>query len=92
MTQINTTSNTSILITPITVPIIYGTASIPVDMKDLNTDYKWSVFIKHPFNESLKPYVKSVTFFLHESFEAPIRRVTEEPFMLLETGWGEFNI
>ncbi len=63
-----------------------------MDPKDPNTDFKWSVFIKHPFNESLRPYVKSVTFFLHESFEAPIRRIKEEPFMLIETGWGEFNI
>ena len=68
MSQINNDKNTSIFHTPITIPIIYGTASIPVDIKDPNTDYRWSVFIKHPFNESLRAYIKNVTFFLHESF------------------------
>ncbi len=68
MSQINKDKNTSNFNTPIIVPIIYGTASIPIDIKDPNTDYRWSVFVKHPCNESLKTYIKSVTFFLHESF------------------------
>jgi YEATS domain-containing protein 4 len=40
----------------------------------------------------LKAHINSVTFLLHESFQSPIRKIYEEPFLLTETGWGEFNI
>ena len=92
MTISNDQSSTSNSQIPFTIPILYGTASVPLDTKDLNSDFRWCVFLRHPNGESLKSYIKSVTFLLHESFETPLRRITEEPFAVIETGWGEFNI
>lgn len=92
MTLTNDQSSTSNSQNPLTIPILYGTTSVPLDTKDLNSDFRWCVFLKHPGGESLKPFIKSVTFLLHDSFEVPLRRLTEEPFAVIETGWGEFNI
>lgn len=92
MTHANDQSSSSNSHSPFTVPLLYGTASVPLDTKDLNSDFRWCVFLRHPDGDSLKPYIKSVTFLLHDSFETPLRKLTEEPFAVIETGWGEFNI
>ncbi|KAF9896416.1 hypothetical protein BX616_007502, partial [Lobosporangium transversale] len=38
------------------------------------------------------PYVEYVEYLLHHTFEQPLRKVTEYPFMLQEKGWGEFDM
>lgn len=42
-------------------------------------------------DEDLSPFVSKVSFSLHSSFADPIREVTEPPFEITETGWGEFE-
>ncbi|KAF8937569.1 hypothetical protein BGZ58_002482 [Dissophora ornata] len=38
------------------------------------------------------PYVEYVEYMLHQTFEQPLRKVTEYPFVLQEKGWGEFDM
>ncbi|KAG0298867.1 hypothetical protein BGZ98_010441 [Dissophora globulifera] len=38
------------------------------------------------------PYVEYVEYLLHQTFEQPLRKVTEYPFVLKEKGWGEFDM
>ncbi|KAI1312980.1 hypothetical protein EDD11_002801 [Mortierella claussenii] len=38
------------------------------------------------------PYVDYVEYMLHQTFEQPLRKVTEYPFALQEKGWGEFDM
>ncbi|KAH7048604.1 yeats family-domain-containing protein [Linnemannia elongata] len=38
------------------------------------------------------PYVDYVEYILHQTFEQPLRKVTEYPFVLQEKGWGEFDM
>ncbi|KAF9903546.1 hypothetical protein BX616_001596 [Lobosporangium transversale] len=42
--------------------------------------------------EEQMPYVDHVEYILHQSFEPPVRKVTEYPFSLQEKGWGEFDM
>mmetsp|Transcript_16449 Transcript_16449/g.35626 ORF Transcript_16449/g.35626 Transcript_16449/m.35626 type:complete len:177 (-) Transcript_16449:29-559(-) len=43
-------------------------------------------------NEDLSHLIKSVSFTLHPSFKTPTRVLEEPPFMVTETGWGEFEV
>ncbi|KAF9350256.1 hypothetical protein BGX34_001317, partial [Mortierella sp. NVP85] len=38
------------------------------------------------------PYVDRVEYLLHQTFEPPLRKVSEYPFTLQEKGWGEFDM
>ncbi|KAI1297738.1 hypothetical protein EDD11_006995 [Mortierella claussenii] len=38
------------------------------------------------------PYVDHVEYILHQSFEPPVRKVSEYPYQLQEKGWGEFDM
>ncbi|KAI8595586.1 yeats family-domain-containing protein [Dissophora ornata] len=42
--------------------------------------------------EDNMPYVDHVEYILHQTFEPPVRKVTEYPFLLQEKGWGEFDM
>ncbi|KAF9179439.1 hypothetical protein BGZ51_006922 [Haplosporangium sp. Z 767] len=42
--------------------------------------------------EETMPYVDYVEYILHQTFEQPLRKVTEYPFVLQEKGWGEFDM
>ncbi|KAF9571475.1 hypothetical protein EC968_000506 [Mortierella alpina] len=42
--------------------------------------------------EETMPYVDYVEYILHHTFEQPLRKVTEYPFVLQEKGWGEFDM
>ncbi|KAL3320357.1 YEATS domain-containing protein 4 [Cichlidogyrus casuarinus] len=81
--------------TTIVKPIVYGNISRYLGKKrdgDGRT-HEWKVFVK-PFhaNEDISRYIKKVQFKLHESYPNPVRVVSEPPFELCETGWGEFDI
>lgn len=75
------------------LPICVGTVSFWQGKKaDEYNAHKWTVYVRSPVNEDLSPAVKKVVFHLHHSFQEPVREVTEQPFELTETGWGEFEI
>ncbi|KAG0100200.1 hypothetical protein BGZ93_003370 [Podila epicladia] len=38
------------------------------------------------------PYVDYVEYILHHTFEQPLRKVADYPFLLQEKGWGEFDM
>ena len=42
--------------------------------------------------QDLRDAIESVTFQLHPSFAEPKRVLTEPPYEVTETGWGEFEI
>lgn len=54
--------------------------------------HKWTVYVRGIQNEDLSPYIRRVTFNLHQSFEKPKRVIEKPPFAVTETGWGEFEI
>lgn len=77
-------------------PIIYGSYSQPLKPDEPRNDpshtHKWAVFVKGHNGEDLSSFIKKISFRLHESFQNPERIIEEPPYIVSETGWGEFEI
>lgn len=75
-------------------PLVYGTEARILSKPDgefLNT-HSWSVYVRGAFKEDISCFVKKVIFYLHPSFEQPERILEHPPFVVTESGWGEFDI
>eukprot|EP01083_Nonionella_stella_P039628 107753_1 len=84
-------------------PIIYGNVSYRLPrppsrnqrsgIQDDNQDwFRWTVYVRGIENEDLSYLIKKVVFYLHESYDEPIRVIENGPFELTEEGWGQFEI
>ncbi|KAL2133399.1 hypothetical protein VTI74DRAFT_2442 [Chaetomium olivicolor] len=84
-------------------PFVYGTTARPFDEKtnpkppgipDDHT-HSWTVFVKGVDDVDITYWLRRVQFKLHESIPNHVRMIEGEkgkPFLLHETGWGEFEI
>jgi len=54
--------------------------------------HSWTVYVKPFLNEDYTPFIKKVHFKLHDSYANPNRILTEPPYEVSETGWGEFEV
>eukprot|EP01129_Flabellula_baltica_P009540 TRINITY_DN3910_c0_g1_i2.p1 TRINITY_DN3910_c0_g1~~TRINITY_DN3910_c0_g1_i2.p1 ORF type:complete len:187 (-),score=28.53 TRINITY_DN3910_c0_g1_i2:14-574(-) len=54
--------------------------------------FSWSCYVRGPMNEDLSYLIKSVKFFLHDSFPNPVQEIFTPPYEIHEQGWGEFEI
>ncbi|KAK4032556.1 yeats family-domain-containing protein [Parachaetomium inaequale] len=84
-------------------PFVYGTTAKPFDEKtnpkppgvpDDHT-HSWTVFVKGIDDVDITYWLRRVQFKLHESIPNHVRMIEGEknkPFLLHETGWGEFEI
>ncbi|KAJ3348651.1 NuA4 histone H4 acetyltransferase complex and the SWR1 complex subunit [Entophlyctis luteolus] len=78
-------------------PIIYGSEAIPVSsndppLPDPSHTHRWRVYVRGANGEDLSPFVRKVSFKLHESFVPATRVIESPPFEVHESGWGEFEI
>ncbi|KAI3636355.1 hypothetical protein MIR68_005707 [Amoeboaphelidium protococcarum] len=60
------------------------------DVPDGHT-HKWKLFIQPHEDDDHFGYISHVTFHLHPSFNQPKRVITNPPFEVIESGWGEFE-
>ena len=75
------------------VPVVVGTAAFWLGKKaDEFHSHRWTVYLRSPTGEDLSHLLSKVVFTLHQSFAQPSRTVTQPPFEVTETGWGEFDI
>ena len=82
----------------LTLPLIYGSLSTPLP-PSTSSDYsthQWTLYIRS--YTPLSPYIKSVTFHLHPSFDRSVRVVetcekigSQYVFSCTSNGWGEFE-
>ncbi|GMH94586.1 hypothetical protein TrST_g12635 [Triparma strigata] len=82
----------------LTLPLIYGSLSTPLP-PSTSSDYsthQWTLYIRS--YTPLSPYIKSVTFHLHPSFDRSVRVVEtcekigdQYVFSCTSNGWGEFE-
>lgn len=84
-------------------PFVYGTTARPFDpdknpkpahVPDEHT-HSWTVFVKGVDDVDVTYWLKRVQFKLHESIPNHVRMIDGEPgkpFVVHETGWGEFEI
>ncbi|EJP70199.1 hypothetical protein MY4038_000875 [Beauveria bassiana] len=89
-------------LTQVRRPFIVGTTAVPfsetnprpVGAPDNHT-HSWSVFVKGLEDTDITYWLRRVQFKLHESIPNHVRMIegeTGKPFMVSETGWGEFDI
>ena len=76
-----------------TQAIIVGTIAHYLGKKaDEYHSHRWTVYVRGLDGEDLSHCVESVEFALHPSFDEPTRVLTQAPYEVTETGWGEFDI
>lgn len=73
-------------------PIIYGSVSQCIWKNKENYYYNWMVYIRGEQNEDLSAFIDKVVFILHDSFSNNVRTIDKHPFVLEESGWGQFEI
>jgi YEATS domain-containing protein 4 len=80
----NTTAN---------LPIAYGSIAFYLGpQSDEYHTHKWTLYLRSPDpNFDLGKAISKVIFQLHPSFSVPTRELTEPPFEVTESGWGEFE-
>ena len=75
------------------LPISYGSCAYWLGKKaDEYHSHEWTVFVRGQNNRDLRDAIESVTFQVHPSVAEPKRVLTEPPYEVTETGWGEFEI
>lgn len=75
-------------------PIVFGNSAKAFGKKreeDGHT-HQWCVYLKPYENDDLSLYVRKVQFKLHESYTNQLRTVTNPPYEVAESGWGEFEV
>ncbi|CAM4741090.1 unnamed protein product [Rotaria magnacalcarata] len=90
MSVVNSESRTPVVIIK---PILYGNTAKHLGTKrdsDGHT-HRWSVYIRSFNNDDLSTYVSKVQFRLHETYPNHARMITQAPFEVEESGWGEFE-
>ena len=76
----------------ITKPIITGSVATYSPTAPQQKSYKWFCYVKGLQNEDISHWISKVVFRLHSTFPNPVREVTRSPFMVSESGWGEFEM
>ena len=60
---------------------------------DSNHTHKWCCYVRGTNNEDISNFVSIVEFQLDkDSFSEPIKMITQPPFEIHQTGWGEFDL
>uniref|UniRef100_A0A5S6Q0U8 YEATS domain-containing protein 4 n=1 Tax=Trichuris muris TaxID=70415 RepID=A0A5S6Q0U8_TRIMR len=74
-------------------PIVYGSRSHALPQGTMVSDHThaWKLYVKPYYDEDISLYVRKVTFKLHDSYAQPTRVITNPPYEINETGWGEFE-
>jgi len=73
-------------------PIVIGSVAKLRDKRGRRKTHNWSIYVRGLCGEDLSYFIKKVVFYLHEDFQNPQREVTQAPFEVVESGWGEFDI
>lgn len=77
-------------------PIVYGSMAFWLGKRTTGSDrehsHRWTIYLRGAKGFDVATCIKSVTFTLHHSFAQPNREITQPPFEVTETGWGEFEI
>ncbi|KAH9400252.1 YEATS domain-containing protein 4 [Tyrophagus putrescentiae] len=74
-------------------PVVYGNVSryLGATREDGHT-HEWTVYLKSYENEDMRGYIRKVHFKLHDSYAEPNRIITDPPYRVSESGWGEFEV
>ena len=74
-------------------PIVFGSIALPIPPAEQTSQstHKWLLYVRGADGEDLSYFISKVVFTLHQSFTPNVREVTQHPFEITESGWGEFE-
>lgn len=73
-----------------TAPILIGSEATLIPEAERvfpELSHQWKCYVR-----ATPGLIKAVQFRLHESFKNPYINVLQEPFQIIEKGWGEFTV
>lgn len=75
------------------LPLAYGSIAFYLGKEaDEYHTHRWTLYVRSPDPKfDLSSAIEKVVFQLHPSFPQPTRELTEPPFEVTESGWGEFD-
>lgn len=74
-------------------PVVYGSIAFFLGSKATDTaTHKWSIYLRGLEDEDMSYFIKRVVFTLHPSCEIPEVICDKPPFVVTQTGWGEFDV
>jgi YEATS domain-containing protein 4 len=74
-------------------PFVYGSTAMYLGKRHEfgNDTHRWTFYLRGLHGEDLSYLFKKVVFQLHPSCSEPLVVLTEPPFQVTQTGWGEFD-
>mmetsp|Transcript_3785 Transcript_3785/g.6648 ORF Transcript_3785/g.6648 Transcript_3785/m.6648 type:complete len:232 (-) Transcript_3785:384-1079(-) len=86
------TAATRVKDTAIVKPVVYGSIAFFLGKKAVDShSHRWSIYLRGLEDEDLSYFVKRVEFTLHPSCQIPLVVCEEPPYVVTQTGWGEFD-
>lgn len=78
--------------TTLHIPIVHGSNAVWQGPRSTETrSHKWWLYLRPLDSVDISHFIREVEFILHESFDPPVRHVTQMPYEMFEYGWGEFD-
>lgn len=76
------------------IPIVYGNISFSLGKRSApgESTHKWCVYVRSPSDHDLSYAIERVAFKIHDTFPNPLREFTSPPYVVSESGWGEFEV
>jgi YEATS domain-containing protein 4 len=73
-------------------PLVYGSVAFFLGKKAAEgVTHRWSIYLRGLEDEDLSWLVRRVVFTLHPSCQVPVVTCEAPPFVVTQTGWGEFD-
>lgn len=82
----------------LTIHAVYGSVAKLIDPNNRPANihpehtHTWSVYVKGVNDADISYWLKKVQFKLHETYANSTRMIEGPPFVVEETGWGEFEV
>lgn len=74
-------------------PVVYGSIAFFLGKRATEgNSHKWSIYVRGLEDEDLSSFVKRVVFTLHPSCAVPVVTCEAPPYVVTQTGWGEFDV
>uniref|UniRef100_A0A7S2WDW5 YEATS domain-containing protein n=1 Tax=Mucochytrium quahogii TaxID=96639 RepID=A0A7S2WDW5_9STRA len=73
-------------------PIAFGSIAFYLGKQATEgNSHKWSIYVRGLEDEDLSYFVQKVVFTLHPSCQIPVVVCDHPPYVVTQTGWGEFD-
>ncbi|GBG23849.1 Transcription initiation factor TFIID subunit 14 [Hondaea fermentalgiana] len=73
-------------------PIVYGSVAFFLGKRSTeDATHEWSIYVRGLDDEDLSYMIRRVIFTLHPSCQVPVVTCDKPPYVVTQSGWGEFD-